>query len=62
METAFTGYGQWYLDARGWGDLAEGTVLHWPVPYQELDSRQLPIYDLGGIGDPAGAPKGTYGF
>jgi hypothetical protein len=62
METAFTGYGQWYFDARGWGDLAEGTNIHWPVPYQELDSRQMPIYDLGGIGAPAGAPKGTYGF
>jgi len=62
METAFTGYGQWYFDARGWGDLAEGTNIHWPVPYQELDSRQMPIYDIGGIGGVAAAPKGTYGF
>jgi len=62
METAYTGYGQWYFDARGWGDLPEGTGLHWPVPYQELDARQKPIYSLGGIGGTASAAKGTYGF
>jgi hypothetical protein len=38
-ETAFTGYGQFYFDNRGWGDLPEGTVLEWPVPWQELSAR-----------------------
>ena len=38
-ETAFTGYGQFYFDNRGWGDLPEGTVVQWPVPWQELSAR-----------------------
>src|SRR5581483_4474056 len=40
METAFTGYGMWYFDSRGWGDLPEGTAMHFPVPYQEGETRQ----------------------
>jgi hypothetical protein len=62
METAYTGYGQWYFDARGWGDLPEGTPLQWPVPYQEMDARAKPFYSLGGLGGPSSASKGTYGF
>jgi hypothetical protein len=62
METAFTGYGQWYFDSRGWGDLPEGTALHWPVPNQELDARLKPLYNLGGIGGRDAAARGTYGF
>ncbi len=62
METAYTGYGQWYFDERGWGDLPEGTPLEWPVPFQEMDARGHPFYNLGGVGGPMGAPKGTYGF
>ncbi|MEP6691574.1 MAG: hypothetical protein ABJD07_10475 [Gemmatimonadaceae bacterium] len=62
METAYTGYGQWYFDGRRWGDLAEGTALEFPVPYQEMDARTRPFYDLGGVGRPDGAAKGTYGF
>jgi hypothetical protein len=59
LETAFTGYAQWFLDARGWGDLIVGTVLEWPVPWQELYARQnLTIYTT----DKARAPAGTYGF
>ncbi|HEX6626439.1 MAG TPA: hypothetical protein VF105_00660 [Gemmatimonadaceae bacterium] len=38
-ETAFTGYGQFYFDNRGWGDLPQGTVTEWPVPWQELSAR-----------------------
>jgi hypothetical protein len=38
-ETAFTGYGQFYFDNRGWGDLPQGTVVEWPVPWQELSAR-----------------------
>lgn len=38
-ETAFTGYGQFYFDNRGWGDLPQGTVYEWPVPWQELSAR-----------------------
>src|SRR2546422_8166795 len=40
METAFLGYGSWYFDDRGWGDLPEGTALNWPVPWQEMRSEE----------------------
>jgi hypothetical protein len=65
LETAFTGYGQWYIDNRGWGDLAENTALSWPVPYQELDARypgNTNFYSLGGSVTNQGAPKGNYGW
>ncbi|NUO63429.1 MAG: hypothetical protein HOQ11_17565 [Gemmatimonadaceae bacterium] len=62
METAYTTFGAWYFDSRGWGDLPEGTALEWPVPYQELDARVKPIYDLGGPSLPQHAGVSTYGF
>ena len=62
METAFTGYGMWYFAARGWGDLPQGTALDWPVPYQELQVRQVPIYGIGGVGLPGGSGQGNYGL
>ncbi len=62
IETAYTTYGAWYFDSRGWGDLPEGTPLEWPVPYQELDARVKPIYDLGGIGNASAAAQSAYGF
>jgi hypothetical protein len=59
LETAFTGYAQWFIDARGWGDLTQNTVLEWPVPWQELYARQnLKLYTT----DKLRAAKGTYGF
>ena len=57
LETSFTGYAQWFIDARGWGDLVQGTALEWPVPYQELYARQLPSYTNSSV-----AVRGTYGF
>lgn len=62
METAYTTYGAWFFDSRGWGDLPEGTAVHWPVPWQEADARQIRPYNLGGIGQPDGAGTSTYGF
>ena len=62
METAYTTYGAWFFDSRGWGDLPEGTPVQWPVPNQELDARLLPIYSLGGVGQPSGAGPSTYGY
>lgn len=56
-ETNMIGYGQWFIDSRGWGDLAQGTPLEWPVPYQELFARIKPSYTTSGV-----AAKGTYGF
>jgi hypothetical protein len=57
METAWTSYLAWYTDSRGWGDLVTGTVVEWPVPYQEMQARYNP-YHTGNNQ----APKGTYGF
>ena len=57
METAYTGYFIWMADNRGWGDLVEGTVVEWPVPYQEMQARQKTYYNGANR-----APKGTYGF
>lgn len=62
METQLTGYMQWFIDSRGWGDLIVGTALHWPVPYQESDTRNIPFYNMPSAGTLGGAPLGTYGF
>jgi len=59
IETSFTGYAQWFIDGRGWGDLTEGTIIEWPVPWEELYARQnLALYTT----DKVRAAKGTYGF
>lgn len=57
MQTAFTGFMQWFNDNRGWGDMIAGTALEWPVPYQEMQARVKPFYDGQLL-----APAGTYGF
>jgi len=62
MESAYAGYGVWFFDSRGWGDLAVGTAYEWPVPYQEMDARRKPFYNLGGIGNRSAAGMSTYGF
>ncbi|MFL5462555.1 MAG: hypothetical protein ACJ8AC_00755, partial [Gemmatimonadaceae bacterium] len=62
METILTHMGAWFIDARGWGDLPEGTPLHFPVPFQEMDARAKPAYNLGGVGGADAATRGTYGF
>jgi len=40
----------WY-DRRGWGTLVPGTVLHYPIPYGELEAMHLPLYTFGGGGE-----------
>ena len=62
LETAFTHFGAWFFDSRGWGDLPEGTPLEYPVPFQELDVRGAALYNLGGVGGVAAAARGTYGY
>jgi hypothetical protein len=68
LETAYTHFAPWFLDSRGWGDLATGTPLFWAVPYQDLQARGfLPgeIYSTGdGVGTApnSAAVKGTYGW
>ena len=63
METTYVSYVSQWMSGRGWGDLPEGTAVHWPVPYQEMDARLHPFYSVGGIGRPGGSVgKGNYGF
>ena len=65
METAYTGYGNWFIDSRGWGDLPEGTALDWPVPWQEADTRLLQFATIRGgctrIASGESAGPSTYG-
>jgi hypothetical protein len=72
LETMITGYSVWFFDSRGWGDLPEFTPLWFPVPWQELDVRVLPYYNVGGPTKPVcagsavppaceSAPRSTYG-
>jgi len=62
METLFTGYAQWFIDSRGWGDLPVGSPQMYPVPYQEMDARYEPIYNSI-VGDAKWqALTSTYGF
>ncbi|MBC7561825.1 MAG: hypothetical protein H7305_02810 [Gemmatimonadaceae bacterium] len=57
MDTTLTGYAQWFIDSRGWGDLSQGRGTSWPVPFQELDSRSKPLYNGLTVSGPS-----TYGF
>jgi hypothetical protein len=61
METAYTHFGAWFQDSRGWGDLPAGTGLDFAVPYQDLQVRGHAIYSKGGL-NPGAAAKGTYGW
>ena len=56
MESYFYSFGGAYFDSRGWGDLYEGTPIHWPVPARELQVLGLPLYTFGG---PGGYADGT---
>jgi hypothetical protein len=68
IETAYTHFAPWFLDGRGWGDLAQGTPLFWAVPYQDLQARGFLPGDIYSAGDGVGtapnsaAAKGTYGW
>ncbi len=64
LETMYKGVlgASWYFDGRGWGDLAEGSFLHIPIPGRELELLAEPLYTFGGIGGTGGAPVGTYGY
>lgn len=61
IETTYTGFGRFWIDGRGWGDLITGTALEFPVPYQEMQTRLKPYYLLG-AGFGSAAATGTYGF
>jgi hypothetical protein len=58
LQEAYTSWGAWWIDGRGWGDLPMGTVLEYPTPYEELQTRQLSLYDYSR----QALTKGTYGL
>jgi hypothetical protein len=64
LETFFRGThaSTWYFHGRGWGDLAEGTFLHLPMPGGEAQLLGEEVYTFGGPGAPGSAPRGTYGY
>jgi hypothetical protein len=44
-----------YADSRGFGILADGSLLSWPVPGNVLQLYNLPEYTFGGVGTPGSA-------
>ena len=72
MEEAFVQFGAWFLDARGWGDLAENTPLFWAVPFKDLQARGYKVSEIYGAGpggpaagnapNSAAAKSATYGW
>ncbi len=48
------GYISWW-DRRGWQGLVEGTEIHWPMPLEDQELLQIPVYSTGG-GQPGSAP------
>lgn len=63
IETFASGGGLNFYTRRAWGDLWEGTPLHFPIPEQELNTIQRPNYTFGGVGGPcsAGNPTNCFG-
>jgi hypothetical protein len=41
-----------FADSRGWGTLADGTILSWPIPGNALELFGLAPYSYGGVGQP----------
>ena len=44
-----------YMDARGFGILVDGALLHFPVPGNALELYGLENYSYGGVGTPSTA-------
>ena len=55
IETMLTASGLNYFTDRGWGDLVQGTPLHFPVPGAELQTIGTQIYTFGGQDGPCAA-------
>ena len=45
-----------FWHGRRYGILPAGTALHFPIPAQDLEVLQLPIYTFGGLGNEGSAP------
>ncbi|HEY9385267.1 MAG TPA: hypothetical protein VIP80_17285 [Gemmatimonadales bacterium] len=65
IETAYTHFGAWFFDSRGWGDLPLATPVDWAPPYEELQTRfriGAQIYSVGGPNPYGGAAVSGYGW
>jgi hypothetical protein len=56
--TGIEGAVSWW-DARGWGHLQQGTLVHFPVAGREIDNLGIPQYTFGGSGE-GSAPAPQY--
>jgi hypothetical protein len=56
MELGIVGLGIEYFNMRRRGLLQDGSLLHFPMPAQQLDAIQLPHYTFGGISPQYGTP------
>ena len=57
VELVLTGMGIEYFDMRRTGKLQDGSLLHFPIPAQQLEVMQLPFYTYGGIDPQFGTPN-----
>ena len=56
MELTLIGLGVEYFDMRRHDQLQDGSLLHFPVPAQQLEVEGLPFYTFGGINPQFGVP------
>ena len=56
MELGLVGLGIEYFNMRRKGMLQDGSLLHFPMPAQQLDAIQLPHYTFGGLSPQYGTP------
>jgi len=56
LELPLTGMGIEYFDMRRTDQLQDGSLLHFPVPAQQLEILQEPFYTFGGINPQYGVP------
>jgi len=49
IELPLTGMGIQYFDMRRSGQLQAGSLLHFPIPAQQLEIMQEPLYTFGGV-------------
>ena len=57
IELPLTGMGIEFFDMRRIGQLQDGSLLHFPIPAQQLQILKLPIYTFGGIDPQFGTPN-----
>lgn len=57
IELPLTGMGIEYFDMRRTGQLQDGSLLHFPIPAQQLEVLQEPFYTFGGVDPQFGVPN-----